>query len=99
MCLCVCVCVKDEKKKRGSQTLKSARIKKKKKKILNFKKKKQKKMLLSKIECEWGNNINVCGVELYIFIILRKSLFTKYTCTGLFHILTCCIHMCYLKCR
>ena len=65
----MCVCVKDEKKKRGSQTLKSARVKKKKKK--------KKKMLLSEIECEWGNNINVCGVELCIFIILRKVVIYK----------------------
>ena len=96
MCFCVCVCQIREKK-RGSQTLKSTRVKKKKKKNFNFFKKKKKKMLLSKIECEWGNNINVCGVELCIFCV--KSLFTKYTCTGLFRILTCCIHMCYLKCR
>ena len=34
-------------------------------------------MLLSKIECEWGNNINVCGVELCIFIILRKVVIYK----------------------
>ena len=63
MCLCVCVCQRREKN-RGSQTLKSVCIKKKKK----FKKK-IKKCCFQKIECEWGNNMNVCSVELFIFII------------------------------
>ena len=48
MPLCVCVCQRREKK-RGSQTLKFARVKKKIKILIFFKK--IKIMLLSKIEC------------------------------------------------
>ena len=97
MCFCVCVCQRREKK-RGSQTLKSARVKKKKKKF--FFKKNIKKNVAFRDRMRVGETILTFAVSNYVSLLFCvKSLFTKYTCTGLFRILTCCIHMCYLKCR